>query len=259
MSEDAPLLRLSARPAEGEPVVEGRVSLAIGGRPLEIEIEAPAGPTTLEAVMPVFRGLTNLLVARAEARMEAQGKAISCRKGCGACCSQAVQISETEARSLAALVEALPEPRRSVVRDRFAAAEQRLEAAGMTRRIAAFPAADKDENVRFALDYFRLGMACPFLEEGSCSIHPVRPLNCREYLVTSPAEACARLNAEEVRTVPLEGSVCNSVIGLSRDATPYGWVLLVQALSFARAHPEPAPTRPGPAWIEAGFARLSGA
>jgi Fe-S-cluster containining protein len=34
-------------------------------------------------------------------------------------------------------------------------------------------------------------MPCPFLEDESCSIHPDRPLVCREYLVTSPAELCA--------------------------------------------------------------------
>ena len=257
MVDEAPI-RLSARPAEGEPVIEGRVSLAIGGEPMTIEVEAPAGPTTLEAVLPIFRGLTNLLVARAEARVTARGQAISCRKGCGACCRQPVQISEPEARALERLVEALPEPRRTMVRERFAEAERRLEAAGLTERMAGLAALERQATVDFVLDYFRLGIACPFLEDESCSIHDVRPINCREYIVTTPADACARLNPQEVRTVELEGGVCDSVISLAKDATPYGWVLLVQSLSFAHDHPGPAPTRPGPEWIEAGFKRLSG-
>ena len=42
---------------------------------------------------------------------------------------------------------------------------------------------------------------CPFLEEESCSIHPDRPLVCREYLVTSPAELCAGPTQEGVTPV----------------------------------------------------------
>ena len=51
--------------------------------------------------------------------------------------------------------------------------------------------------------YFALGIPCPFLEEESCSIHPDRPLVCREYLVTSPAELCAGPTQEGVTPVPV--------------------------------------------------------
>ncbi len=44
---------------------------------------------------------------------------------------------------------------------------------------------------RSARRYFHLGIACPFLEDESCSIHADRPISCREYLVTSPAVNCA--------------------------------------------------------------------
>ncbi len=49
--------------------------------------------------------------------------------------------------------------------------------------------------------YFSLGIACPFLENESCGIHPERPMVCREYHVTSPAELCARLYDENVDRV----------------------------------------------------------
>ena len=257
MTDEAPP-RLSAKPPDGGAVIEGRVSLAIGGQPLAIDVEAPAGPTTLESVLPVFHGLANLLVGRAEARVAAAGRSVSCRKGCGACCRQAVAVAEPEARALAALVEAMPEPRRSRVRERFVAAERRLDASGLAARMAALDSADDAELARAGLDYFRLGMACPFLEDEACSIHLQRPASCREYLVTSPPQACVAPSPEHVEKVELEGKVSSSLYGLAKAATPGGWVLLVQALCFARAHPDPAPLRPGPSWIEAGFRRLAG-
>ena len=57
----------------------------------------------------------NAVVAAAEA-----GKAISCHKGCGACCRQLVPISRTEGERLVTLVDAMPEPRRAAVLARFA-------------------------------------------------------------------------------------------------------------------------------------------
>ena len=42
-----------------------------------------------------------------------------------------------------------------------------------------------------AKQYFNLQMPCPFLREESCTIHPHRPVACREYNVTSPASWCA--------------------------------------------------------------------
>ena len=46
-----------------------------------------------------------------------------------------------------------------------------------------------------------MGVPCPFLEDESCSIHPERPLVCREYLVTSPAALCAGPTQEGVTPV----------------------------------------------------------
>jgi len=251
-------IRLSARPPVGEPVVGGRVSVAIGGEPMIIDVEVPAGPTTLQAMLPVFHGLANLLVERAEARVAAEGRTISCRKGCGACCRKALLVTEAEARAVAAVVEAMPEPRRSIVRSRFEAGEQRVAAAGLNERLTALAEVDDAESSRTGQDYFRLGIACPFLEDEACSIHPVRPLNCREYLVTTPASACAEPTPEGVRRIGLEGLVSTSLLGLAKDVTANGWVVMIRALSFVRENPQPAPERPGPEWVEAGFRRLSG-
>jgi Fe-S-cluster containining protein len=100
-------------------------------------------------------------------------------------------------------------------------------------------------------------VACPFLEDESCSIHPDRPIACREYLVTSPAENCARPSAETVRMVPLAGTASNAIAHLGEEPPArVRWVPLVLALEWAEAHPDEGPARPAPEILQEFFARL---
>ena len=133
--------------------------------------------------------------------VEQQGHKVSCQKGCGACCRQMVPVSGVEARYLADLVEALPEPRRSEIRGRFDEARRRLAESGLLEKMRHNDQWTDDDYQAMGVDYFRQAIACPFLEEESCSIHPQRPVSCREYLVTSPAEHCALPRNENVRTI----------------------------------------------------------
>ncbi|HNM46888.1 MAG TPA: YkgJ family cysteine cluster protein, partial [Candidatus Sumerlaeota bacterium] len=109
-----------------------------------------------------------------------------------------------------------------------------------------------------SLDYFRLGLACPFLEEEACSIYADRPLGCREYLVTSPAEACSRLDFAALQTVPLPTEVGSAVrvVNQQTTAAEQSWVPLVLALEWAADHPAEPPL-PGPVWLEKVFSRLA--
>ena len=107
------------------------------------------------------------------------------------------------------------------------------------------------------LDYFRLGLACPFLEDESCSIHEVRPIACREYLVTTPAEHCANPSAETVRCVPLPGKA-SEALRKTGEAAGAPWVPLSLALDWAEGHPETLPPRPGPAWVGEFIKHLTG-
>lgn len=79
----------------------------------------------------------------------------------------------------------------------------------------------------------RLGVACPFLEKESCSIHRDRPLVCREYLVTSPPAACAEPGSGQIRQVNIPVTVW-SVFGRSVSADgSLEWMPLVEALRYA--------------------------
>jgi hypothetical protein len=55
------------------------------------------------------------------------------------------------------------------------------------------PGATQSLLPRIAKKYFDQQVACPFLENESCGIYPDRPLVCREYHVTSPAERCPQI------------------------------------------------------------------
>jgi Fe-S-cluster containining protein len=237
------------------------VEFAVGGERFRGEVPVPAGPARADDLLPVFQQLTDTIVGIAADHSTRAGKPVSCRKGCGACCRQLVPISEPEARALHRLVSELPEPRRSEIRARFAEAARRLEAAGLVEQLRD-PERCLDQNLRaFGLAYFRQAIACPFLEEESCSIHPDRPLSCREYLVTSPAEHCASPSAETVRPVDLPTKV--STILTRLDADPKArfarWVPMILALEWAEAHPEEEPPRrTGPELLREVFERLAG-
>lgn len=231
-------MHLAAPPVDGGTVVTGRVTLAIGTARIPVEMTVPAGPVAVEDVLPIVQGLSSLFAGRATMQAEAEGRAVSCRAGCGACCRQLVPVAAAEARALARLVEAMPEPRRSEVRRRFDQGLETLNALGILDRLDQDPASRQ----AVGLDYFRAGVACPFLEDEACSIHPDRPLSCREYLVTSSPAFCAE-PSPEVRTLTLEA---NPSVALMQADLRDGWTPLILALVQDAQAPPSARDRSAP-------------
>lgn len=234
--------------------------IAFSGGKMQLQLTVPTGPTRPVELLPMLRSLTDGFVNAAVQRAERSGLTISCCKGCGACCRQIVPLSETEARKIRELVEELPEPRKSEILARFAAARKRLEEAGLIEILLAPERADPDQIKRLILDYFRLGIACPFLEEESCSIHVDRPVPCREYLVVSPAENCARLSPESVLPLKIPVAVSKALRRFDADGgtLPNRWVPLVLALEWSDANPDESAPRPGPELLQAVFEKLAG-
>jgi Fe-S-cluster containining protein len=244
-------------PDPGE-TVTANVGLTISGVPVQFHVTVPTAPVRLAVLLPVFREVTETVVNVAVKAIEAEGQTISCKAGCGACCRQLVPITETEARLLRDMVQALPEPRRSEVLARFAEGLRRLEQGGLLDKLRHPENFSLDELKPIGLDYFHQGVPCPFLEDESCSIHPERPMACREYLVTSPAEHCANPSAETVHCVSLAAKVSNAVsrIGLDPAARFIRWVPLILALDWADRHPDEEAPRPGPEIVTEFFKRL---
>jgi Fe-S-cluster containining protein len=254
-------LTLSATIGPDTPAATGSVTIKIGDDLIPITVTVPVEATAFEPLLPIFQGFLGAMVDRAVGQAEAAGRTVSCKAGCGACCRQAVPIAPSEARDVAAHVDAMPEDRQRHVRARFAAAVAALADAGVDHGPAAFTEATTEARLAFGMDYFRAGVACPFLEDESCSIHPVRPLACREYLVTSPAENCKWPTMDNVSPVRLGGSLGQALIATEAVMMGHGRLLLVDALDWAAANPAPEPVHNGPTLVKAVFdvlAKLSG-
>lgn len=251
---------LPATPDAAPEMVTADVELKTADWRMSTRVTVPKGRIPLRQVLPLAQALTDAVVDVAIRASEQRGAPISCKKGCGACCRQLVPITETEAHELRDLVENMPEPRRSVIRARFADARRRLEAAGLLPALEQPQGWEQPDFRALGLDYFRQAIACPFLEDESCSIYADRPVTCRDYVVTSAAENCARPTAETVHSVAMPVKVMWALARL--DPVPPGaryvrWVPLILAPSWAEAHPEEPEPRPGPDWLRDLFHHLS--
>jgi Fe-S-cluster containining protein len=234
------------------------VRLRVHDTTVEARAEVPDGPTSVASIVPFLRSVTEAVVEVATDAVVASGKPISCRAGCGACCRQLVPISVAEAHLLAELVQAMPPARRAAVEARFAHALEALAAGGVLDDLRALAHEREAEAMhRVGLRYFAQGVACPFLEDESCSIHPQRPLACREYLVTSPPAGCAAPEESTIERVLIPRDVSRALyrLGDGSDAPKDRWVPLVLALEWVAAH-ETLPMRSGREIIEAFFAQL---
>ena len=236
--------------------ITGKGALTIAGTKVELEVTVPANPVRLTKMLPIFQQLTNAVVDVGVSNAEAKGEQISCTKGCGACCRQLVPLAESEAYQLQELVNAMPEPRRATIGARFAAAKEQLQQTNLLTKILFPGELSVEAKRRLGLEYFQQGIACPFLEDESCGIHPDRPLACREYLVTSPAANCAAPSAETVQCVEMPGSVSRVVQKLTATRA-VTWLPLILALDWADEHADQAPLRAGPEWLQTVFKQLT--
>ena len=111
--------------------------------------------------------------------------AVSCGPKCNACCEHAVVVTAAESRAIASAVTELPLAIRARIASRArqildrVAAELHVDATDLHSVGADFPKA-----------YYALQEPCPLLVDGCCSVRSVRPLVCREYLVSSTPQHC---------------------------------------------------------------------
>jgi Fe-S-cluster containining protein len=127
------------------------------------------------------------------------GQQISCSKGCSFCCSQYVGASLQECDAIVYWIY----QHDHILKDfllRYPAWRNRLKEHGVN-----FNEIDQAANICFrnpddasarevylhkTAAYGQLDIPCPFLDDGSCSIYPVRPFVCAAYVVVSPPENC---------------------------------------------------------------------
>lgn len=212
-----------------------------------ITARARIGPTRLMELLPLARAVSGGVSAIAIAHEQAQGRAISCKVGCGACCRHLIPIAPAEAIRLSEVVDAMPKERRRAVKKRFEKAVLRMEQAGLLdprrprgqaalRSVKTDPAETWEDASR---RYFEARIACPLLEDEACGAYAERPMVCREYSVTTPAELCSTLS-HDARDVPRPvhmGEVMTAATNELLDREDLG-VPLAMALEWAAAHRE---------------------
>lgn len=247
--------------------VTGKVVLRVDGYPLEMEMTVPAKQVKPHRMLPVFQQMTSAIVDLSVNAVEAAGEKISCTADCGACCRHPVPLAEIEVYQIAELVEAMPEPRRSRVKKRFADACAHFTKMNWFERISEIATLGRPSEQNYVpsellnevMRYFHEGIPCPFLDDESCSIYESRPLACREYLVTSPAANCSNPSAQNIAKVPLlmKPSWSLRFVGRTGKLTRWGLLPLIRALEFAGQYPESFVEKKGERWAADFFQQLT--
>ena len=217
-------------------------ALPVGGGFLNASANLPVGQTTLTQLLPIIQNLENAIIGKVSEEAEQAGSPISCRAGCGACCRQLVPVSFFEAEALTDWLQTLPGERRAELEGRFHRALLALRDAGVIEKILNPDwVTDARATTQLAIDYFHAAVPCPFLENESCSIHPFRPLSCREYLVTSPPALCQDPSVNQVAGVllPLKLSRVLYTFGQQLAQDPRGWIPLVFLLAWGKGGEKP--------------------
>ena len=214
--------------------------LRIDGEPRRITAPQPPARARLDELLPAMLAIDNTAIDHAVQKAQATGARVTCAKGCSACCrAQPVPVTPPEAHALLLLVESMPAPRRREVEARFANRVERLRDAGLADAfLHRGPHPSADGARQLARDYFALGLACPFLEDDACSIHPSRPFVCRQYVVTSDPALCADPFDNPVNVVPMPLRAATAMLSAASKvmATPQHTVPLTLALEHAREH-----------------------
>jgi Fe-S-cluster containining protein len=222
--------------------VKASFSLPVAGAFLRGTVQVPAGRTTLTQLLPIIQNFENAIVGRMAEEAEREGSPVSCKAGCGACCRQLVPLNIFEAEALTDWMRSLPEEQQAMLAARFHRTLTALRDAGVIDKILNNEhVIEEGPTTQLAIDYFHAGVPCPFLENESCSIHPIRPLACREYMVVSPPELCQDPSVNDVTGVrlPLKLSRVLHTFAQEIAQDPRGWIPLVFLMAWGKSNQRP--------------------
>lgn len=172
---------------------------------IEAEIVLPEGHERLVVLTFKVLGISSTVADMAALAAAKHGREISCKKGCGACCSQLVPLSPPEAAMIFEFVATMPESMKNEVTQAFTKAISHLKKTQLLKKLESLqnPSLSKEAYNSIANEYFKERIDCPFLVSDCCIIHEVRPSMCREYLVSSPAVNCKDPEAGGISRLPV--------------------------------------------------------
>ena len=216
---------------------------------MRVVLPVPVGEVSLTGLLPVLQNFTSGIAQHMVGAAANSGGPVTCGPRCAACCHQLVPISSFEAEFLATWIRSLPVEQQAALAARFRGALLALQERGVLSRLTPEMFELASEEFRaLGQEYFMAGVACPFLVDQNCSIHPIRPLICREYMVVTPPEYCAEpghMNTKAV-VLPVRPSRALIKLGTRVEGDAQGWLPLVFLLSWMTAGIEPGKTVAGP-------------
>jgi len=201
-----PEIRLHAEPPAA--TAAGAVVLAaefpFAGRNVALHVEVPDRRLSLADVVPLAREVCDRLTEAVIGAVQAAGRDISCRKGCGVCCTNhLVPLTVPEAFRLQQEFDALPAGRRGELDRAFTGAAEEVDESGLAedygRLDKADPLSERRQRDLAGKWWSQRHFPCPLLARDACSLYPFRPIPCREFLVVSPPERCATNTETRVR------------------------------------------------------------
>jgi len=219
--------------------VDMAVEMGTSNGVIKGRVKVDTGPTRLSDLVPTAHELTSVLAARATRAEEKEGRAVTCARGCAACCRQMVPLSAPEAFHMADMIADLPTVSQAAVVARFAAIRKRLDAENMVDGMLDMQVGS-DPHRALNVKYFQMKIACPFLVSEACSIYAERPVACRDYLVTSPPHWCLDVFGHGVAKVEMPIPMSAHLAWLTADLTgdPPQLIPLVLAPTWAAEHSE---------------------
>jgi Fe-S-cluster containining protein len=123
-------------------------------------------------------------------------KHITCGKGCTSCCFQFVSVNLAHALLIVDYLysgyKAMPVFLKGYEQwlSSFENNPRAMPVLNSLEESTTRAAAMKHYSQELCTDYHKLDIACPFLDEGQCSIHEARPVVCASYFSVSPVEQC---------------------------------------------------------------------
>ncbi len=187
------------------------IEMTVMNKNIKVEIPVPEGFVKPSTLMPLFQGLSDTIVKIAIEKDNREGKNLTCKKGCGACCHQIVPIGKVEMYWLRDVVSGLPKQKQEQLKKRFADIEHNLKKSGLFQDSLDIAKLKPEERHTLGKSYFNLGIPCPFLENEICIIHEKRPIICREYAVSSPAINCLAPTANTIEKMSIPSLISHIV------------------------------------------------
>ena len=215
------------------------LNLKILDNSLNFKIGAKDCTAKISDLVPIARAVSGRIIQIVTDKLASDGNSVSCRKGCCHCCHYLLPVSTPEAFRLAYEILTMPPIRQeAILRSTINAAKKIMEL-GLPESENNSPA-NKPDLIDISNWYKELNLPCPFLVENACSIYNIRPLVCREYMVTSPPDNCKKNSNISPDTVTLPVTTAKVLMNIADDleSDRLKVIPLPLALAWCQANPD---------------------